>query len=176
MTTTTRAFLGGRARAAHLSLSLSLVKCRRSIKRARLNVKKLRACNLHKTTPTFKKKTFVGEKFVLFSKTQLKKKKRKREERQQKREIEIPLFPLHSFSRSKLSRSRLLALSAGTSSHARSRSPFVVVVVLESVVLLLLLSSIKESICWDIRQQKSPTPARRRISNSCALIKKRKKR
>ena len=133
-TTTTRAFLGGRARAAHLSLSLSLVKCRRSIKRARLNVKKLRACNLHKTTPTFKKKTFVGEKFVLFSKTQLKKKKRKREERQQKREIEIPLFPLHSFSRSKLSRSRLLALSAGTSSHALSRA-------LLLLLLLLLLFS-----------------------------------
>ena len=140
--------------------SLSLVKCR-SIKRAR---KCKEIAHVISTKPPFKKKTLVRlsrilPPFVCNGNTKV-------------------LSPLkkRSLSLAQNSLARSLALSAGTSSHARSRSPFVVVVVLESVVLLLLLSSIKESICWDIRQQKSPTPARRRISNSCALIKKRKKR
>ena len=52
------------------------------------------------TKPPLKKKTFVGEKFVLFSKTveKRKKKKKKKERRDQHREIiEIPLFPLLLF-------------------------------------------------------------------------------
>jgi hypothetical protein len=42
---------------------------------------------LHKTTP-LKKKTFVGEKFVLFSKTQLKKKKKEKKEREKRQKAE----------------------------------------------------------------------------------------